>query len=102
MLCLNLIPMLDILSVLVFFLLFHSFNRALPEQRLKLPESIVETKPRGTLATRVTPEAVLIQGKAVIRITDLLMTASGSCQKSPTSWSGFNPYTPGKANHHRE
>jgi biopolymer transport protein ExbD len=64
---LNLIPMLDVLSVLVFFLLFHSFNGDMPEQRLALPQSIVETKPRGTVAISVTPEAVLIQGEPVMR-----------------------------------
>ena len=69
---LNLIPMLDVLSVLVFFLLFHSFNGTMPEQRLVLPESIVETKPRGTVAISVTPEAVVVQGKPVIRTADLL------------------------------
>ncbi len=63
---LNLIPMLDVLSVLVFFLLFHSFNGDMPEQRLALPQSIVETKPRGTVAISVTPEAVLIQGEPVV------------------------------------
>ena len=63
---LNLIPMLDVLSVLVFFLLFNSFNGDMPEQRLALPQSIVETKPRGTVAISVTPEAVLIQGEPVI------------------------------------
>ena len=68
---LNLIPMLDVLSVLVFFLLFHSFNGDMPEQRLALPQSVVETKPRGTVAISVTPEAVLIQGEPVMK-TDLL------------------------------
>jgi biopolymer transport protein TolR len=68
---LNLIPMLDVLSVLVFFLLFHSFNGDLPEQRLALPQSIVETKPRGTVAISVTPEAVLIQGEPVIKTSAL-------------------------------
>ena len=68
---LNLIPMLDVLSVLVFFLLFHSFNGDMPEQRIALPESIVETKPRGTVVISVTPEAVIVQGKAVIRTADL-------------------------------
>ncbi len=63
---LNLIPMLDVLSVLVFFLLFHSFNGDMPEQRLALPLSVVETKPRGTVAISVTPEAVLIQGEPVV------------------------------------
>ncbi len=69
---LNLIPMLDVLSVLVFFLLFHSFNGDMPEQRLALPQSVVETKPRGTVAISVTPEAVLIQGEPVIKTSVLL------------------------------
>ncbi len=68
---LNLIPMLDVLSVLVFFLLFHSFNGDLPEQHLALPQSVVETKPRGTVAISVTPDAVLIQGEPVMN-TSLL------------------------------
>jgi len=68
---LNLIPMLDVLSVLVFFLLFHSFNGDMPEQRLALPQSVVETKPRGTVAISVTPEAVLIQGEPVMRTAAL-------------------------------
>lgn len=68
---LNLIPMLDVLSVLVFFLLFHSFNGTLPEQRLVLPESVIETKPRETVAISVTPESVMIQGQAVVRTADL-------------------------------
>jgi len=68
---LNLIPMLDVLSVLVFFLLFHSFNGELPEQRIALPQSVVETKPRGTVAISVTPEVVMIQGEPVARTPDL-------------------------------
>ena len=69
---LNLIPMLDVLSVLVFFLLFHSFNGDMPEQRLALPQSVVETKPRGTVAISVTPEAVLVQGEPVVGTPALL------------------------------
>jgi len=68
---LNLIPMLDVLSVLVFFLLFHSFNGDMPEQRLALPQSVVATKPRGTVAISVTPEAVLIQGERVMKTAAL-------------------------------
>jgi len=68
---LNLIPMLDVLSVLVFFLLFHSFNGDMPEQQLVLPDSVVETKPRGTVVISVTPESVIVQGEAVIRTPDL-------------------------------
>ncbi len=68
---LNLIPMMDVLTVLVLFLLFHSFNGELPEQRIELPDSVVETRPRETLAIVVSPEAVLIQGEPVVGTPEL-------------------------------
>lgn len=89
---LNLIPMLDILSVLVFFLLFHSFNGTMPEQRLVLPESVVETKPRGTVAISVTPEAVMIQGKAVVRTADLYDDRIGIVREITDRLEQIQPY----------
>ena len=68
---LNLIPMMDVLTVLVLFLLFHSFNGELPEQRLELPDSVVETRPRETLAIVVNPEAVMVQGEPVVSTSAL-------------------------------
>ncbi len=68
---LNLIPMMDVLTVLVLFLLFHSFNGELPEQRIELPDSVVETRPRETLAIVVSPEAVMIQGAPVVSTSEL-------------------------------
>jgi biopolymer transport protein ExbD len=61
----NLIPMMDVLCVLVFFLLFHSFNSTLPDAQIALPASVVEKKPRETVAIVVTPDLVLVQGEAV-------------------------------------
>ena len=68
---LNLIPMMDILTVLVLFLLFHSFNGEMPEQRIELPDSVVETRPRETLAIVVNPEAVIVQGAPVVTTSEL-------------------------------
>jgi len=68
---LNLIPMMDVLTVLVLFLLFHSFNGEMPEQRIELPDSVVETRPRETLAIVVNPEAVMIHGAPVVRTSEL-------------------------------
>jgi biopolymer transport protein TolR len=75
---LNLIPMMDVLCVLVFFLLFHSFNGDMPEQRIALPDSVVETKPRETVVIVVSPEAVLVQGEAVIRTPELFDDSTGT------------------------
>jgi biopolymer transport protein ExbD len=68
----NLIPMMDVLCVLVFFLLYHSFNSTLPDAQITLPASIVETHPRETVTIVVTPELVLIQGEAVMNTPKLL------------------------------
>jgi biopolymer transport protein ExbD len=75
---LNLIPMMDVLCVLVFFLLFHSFNGDMPEQRIALPDSVVETRPRTTLVISVSPEVVMVQGEAVIGTPELLGDGMGT------------------------
>lgn len=67
----NLIPMMDVLTVLVFFLLFHSFNSTLPDAQIGLPASVVETKPRETLAIVVGPDVVMVQGEAVVNTSQL-------------------------------
>ena len=73
----NLIPMMDVLCVLVFFLLFHSFNSTLPDAQIALPASIVETRPRETVAIVVSPEVVTVQGEAVLSTPKLLDDSIG-------------------------
>jgi biopolymer transport protein ExbD len=73
----NLIPMMDVLCVLVFFLLFHSFNSTLPDAQIALPASVVETRPRETIAIVVSPETVMVQGEPVISTPKLLDDKSG-------------------------
>jgi biopolymer transport protein ExbD len=73
----NLIPMMDVLCVLVFFLLYHSFNSTLPDAQITLPASVVETHPRETVTIVVTPEIVTVQGEAVINTPKLLGDGNG-------------------------
>ena len=73
----NLIPMMDVLCVLVFFLLFHSFNSTLPDAQIALPASVVEAKPRETVAIVVTPELVMVQGEAVTNTPKLFDESIG-------------------------
>jgi len=72
---LNLTPLMDVFTILVFFLLFHSAGAAdivESPKHIKLPESVVETKPRETVVIMVSPEVVLVQGEAVIGTPELL------------------------------
>jgi biopolymer transport protein ExbD len=71
---LNLTPLMDVFTILVFFLLFHSSGGDILEtpKQIKLPDSVVETKPRETVVIMVSPQVVLVQGEAVINTTELL------------------------------
>jgi biopolymer transport protein ExbD len=71
---LNLTPLMDVFTILVFFLLFHSSGGDVLEtpKQIKLPDSVVETKPRETVVIMVSPEVVLVQGEVVVRTPELL------------------------------
>lgn len=73
---LNLTSLMDVFTILVFFLLFHSSGAEVLEapKQIKLPDSVVETKPRETVIIMVSPEVVLVQGDAVVNTPDLLDT----------------------------
>jgi len=70
---LNLTPLMDVFTILVFFLLFHSSGGDVLEtpKHIKLPDSVAETKPRETVVLMVTPEVVLVQGEAVMSTPEL-------------------------------
>jgi len=91
---LNLIPMMDVLCVLVFFLLFHSFNGDMPEQRIVLPDSVVETRPRQTVTIVVSPETVLVQGEAVINTPALYDDRIGTIHELTARLKQLEPYIP--------
>jgi biopolymer transport protein ExbD len=71
---LNLTPLMDVFTILVFFLLFHSSGGDILQtpKQIKLPDSVVEAKPRETVVIMVSPEVVLVQGEAVINTSELL------------------------------
>lgn len=71
---LNLTSLMDVFTILVFFLLFHSSGGEAVEapKQIKLPDSVVETKPRETVVIMVSPEVVLVQGRAAISTIELI------------------------------
>jgi biopolymer transport protein ExbD len=71
---LNLTSLMDVFTILVFFLLFNTGSTEVIEspKEIKLPDSVVEAKPRETVVIMVSPEAVLVQGQAVIGTPELI------------------------------
>ncbi len=67
---LNLVPLMDVFTILVFFFLVHSTDVALTADHsvIRLPESVAERKPRQTLVVTITRETILVQGEAVVSV----------------------------------
>jgi len=71
---LNLVSLMDIFTILVFFLLVSSGEvESLPSPRdVRLPESTADTPSRETVVVLVTSDEVLVQGRPVARVADVL------------------------------
>lgn len=64
---LNLVSLMDIFTILVFFLLVNSAEVQTLEnpKDIKLPESVAENKPRETVVVHISRDQVLVQGQPV-------------------------------------
>lgn len=71
---LNLVSLMDIFTILVFFLLVNSGQvEVLPNAKdITLPQSVAEQKPRENVIIIVTGDDILVQGRAVARVSDVL------------------------------
>jgi biopolymer transport protein TolR len=70
----NLVSLMDIFTILVFFLLVNSSDgEALPAYKsVELPESISEELPRQTLVIMITASDIMIHGKVITSIESVL------------------------------
>ena len=70
---LNLTPLMDVFTVLVFFLMINSASVEILQQpkQIILPESVVEQKPRETVVIFIGNEQVLVQGELVASVDDI-------------------------------
>ena len=71
---LNMVPLMDVFTILLFFLLVNSTSSDVmePPKSIKLPASFVESKPRETVAVMITEDEILVQGESVISTADVL------------------------------
>ena len=70
----NLTSLMDVFTILVFFLLVNSGSVEVVEapKDVKLPESRIESKPRETVVISISPEDILIQGMLAGSVGDVL------------------------------
>ena len=70
---LNLVSLMDIFTILVFFLLVNSSESETLERSkaVDIPESVSQQKPRETVVVMVTRDSILVQGKIVASIDEI-------------------------------
>jgi len=70
----NLVSLIDIFTILIFFLLSNNTEvEVLPSNRaVKLPESTAQKKPRDTVVVIVTADEILVQGRKVATVADVM------------------------------
>jgi biopolymer transport protein ExbD len=71
---LNLVSLMDIFTILVFFLLVNSSDvETLPNTKdLQLPESIAEQKAKETVVILIGESDILVQGRSVAKLADVM------------------------------
>lgn len=76
---LNMVSLMDIFTILVFFLLVNSSSvESLPSVKsVKLPESVAEKAPKQTVVVVVDGEDILVQGRKVASVTSAMDSPSG-------------------------
>lgn len=74
----NLVALMDIFTILVFFLLVNSSDvEVLPTTKgLKLPESVASKKPEETLVVMVNDQNILVRGKKVASVAAVVASPS--------------------------
>jgi biopolymer transport protein ExbD len=75
---LNMVSLMDIFTILVFFLLVHSSDVEVPPtaKSVRLPESLAEKLPKQTLVVTVNGEDILVQGRKVASVPEVMDSGS--------------------------
>jgi biopolymer transport protein TolR len=70
---LTLIPMIDMLTILVVYLLVHAADtEILPNSRnIRIPQSVSEQKPREATVVTVTRDMLYVNGEAVVSVAEV-------------------------------
>jgi len=79
---LSLTSLMDVFTILVFFLLVNQSSSEVmePPKQITLPDSVVQAKPRETVVIVVSSDAVVVQGEPVMATADVLSDTSDTLE----------------------
>jgi biopolymer transport protein ExbD len=93
---LNLIPLIDILSVMVAFLLVYSTEVEVIQNSkgIEIPQSIAQTAPKQSVVVMITKDDLFVQGEFITKVADI--RADKSAQVEPLRAALKRPLLVGK------
>ena len=68
----NLVSLIDVFTILIFFLLSNSGVETLPAASVHLPESSAKTDPKQTLVVAVNANEITVEGRKVADVAPLM------------------------------
>ena len=76
---LNLIALMDVFTILVFFFLVHSTDSAQQahSELVNLPESFADQQPRDTPVVTITSSGILLEGEPIVAVDDTMRSSQG-------------------------
>ena len=84
---LNLVALMDVFTILVFFFLVHSADGA-PEDSntlVRLPESVANQQSRDTPVVMITRDNILLQGEPVVAVDSAMQSSRGEIRALRTA-----------------
>ena len=84
---LNLVALMDVFTILVFFFLVHSGDGAQEghNKLVRLPESVASLEPRDTPVVMITRDTILLQGEPVVAVDAALHASRGEIKALRTA-----------------
>ena len=84
---LNLVALMDVFTILVFFFLVHSTDSASdsPNTLVNLPESVADQQPRDTTLVIITRENILLQGEPIVAVDTVMHADRGEINDLKTA-----------------
>ena len=78
----TLVPFIDMLMILTVFLLVHNSDvDILPNTKaISIPQSIADKKPRPSVVVMVTKEDLLVDGRAIAKVADVIAASEAVIQ----------------------
>jgi biopolymer transport protein ExbD len=95
----NLVSLIDVFTILIFFLLFNlgPADLVTPDRPVRLPASTAEAAPRETVVVTISKDEIAVGGRTVARVADVMAQGGDLIEGLRSALQQLQPRTAGAA-----